>query len=124
MHHKLKILVVDDEPLARDVIKQFCSKYEQLTIAGECASGLQAVQAMEEQHPDIVFLDVQMPDMNGFEVIREMEGKFKGLYIFTTAHNEYAIDAFETNTVDYLLKPFTEERFDKAVSKTLQYLKA
>lgn len=124
MHNKLKILVVDDEPLARDVIKQFCRKYEQFTIVGECGSGLQAVEAIEKFSPDIVFLDVQMPDLNGFEVIREMEGIFKGIYIFTTAHNEYAIDAFETNTVDYLLKPFTEERFDKAVNKTLQYIKA
>ena len=121
MNAKLKSLIVDDEPLAREVIRQFCGKYEELIVVGECGSGLQAVQAIEELLPDIVFLDVQMPDLNGFEVIKEVEGVFKGIYVFTTAHNQYAIDAFETNTVDYLLKPFTEQRFDKAVQKSLQF---
>ncbi len=124
MSTKLKALIVDDEPLARDVIRRFCGKYEQLEVIAECGSGLHAVEAIEEHCPDIVFMDVQMPDLNGFEVIKEVEGKFKGTYVFTTAHNQYAIDAFETNAVDYLLKPFTEQRFDKAMQKTLKHILA
>src|SRR5438874_8176575 len=124
MNRKIKALIVDDEPLARDVIKRFCENYEELEIIGECGSGLQAVHAIEEHSPDIVFLDVQMPDLNGFEVIKEVEGKFNGIYVFTTAYNQYAIDAFEANAVDYLLKPFTEERFNNAMEKILQHVLA
>ena len=121
MREELKVLIVDDELLARDIIKQFLKKYEGLQIIGESSSGIKTIQAIEELEPDIVFLDIQMPDLNGFEVIREVELSFKGLFVFTTAYNKYAVEAFETSAVDYLLKPFSEERFDKAIKKAIHH---
>lgn len=124
MNPYLKALIVDDELLARDIIRQLLKKHEELIIVGESSSGLKAVQAIEDLEPDIVFLDVQLPDLNGFQIIKEVEISFKGIFIFTTAHNKYAVEAFETSAVDYLLKPFSEERFDKAVQKAIEHFKA
>jgi two-component system LytT family response regulator len=124
MNAPLNVLIVDDERLARDIIRNFLHKYENLVITGESSSGLQAIEAIETLKPDLVFLDVQMPDLNGFQIIKEVERDFKGLFVFTTAYNHYAVAAFETSAVDYLLKPFSEERFDSAVQKALKHLAA
>ncbi|MEO7294123.1 MAG: LytTR family DNA-binding domain-containing protein [Ginsengibacter sp.] len=122
MESKISALIVDDEKLARNVIKRFVEEYENIFIAAECNSGITAVQQIEALQPDLIFLDIQLPDLDGFQVIKEVELPYCPVYIFITAHNKYAVEAFEANAMDYLLKPFTKERFDKAVKKALDHL--
>ena len=124
MPAKTKALIVDDERLARNVVKKFLQVYDDIDIAGESTSGLEALQQIEELRPDIVFLDIQLPDLDGFQVIREVQQVCSPLYIFITAHNKYAVDAFEASAVDYLLKPFSRERFGLALKKALSQLTA
>lgn len=124
MPAKVSALIVDDEKLARNVIKKFLQEYDNIDIAAECSSGIEALQQIETLQPDLVFLDIQMPDLNGFQVIKEVEVQYCPVYIFITAHNKYAVEAFEVSAIDYLLKPFTRERFDKAVKKSLEHLSA
>lgn len=112
---KLKTLIVDDEAPARDRLKNFLSQNEAVELIGEAADGVQAVELIDEKHPDLVLLDVQMPRLDGFGVIRALE--YPPLVIFITAYDEYAIQAFEVNAMDYLLKPFTKTRLDRAIEK-------
>jgi two-component system, LytTR family, response regulator len=110
-----RIVVVDDEPLARSVIREFVKAHPGVDIVAECGNGFDAVKAVAELSPDLVFLDVQMPKLNGFEVL-ELLGR--GIpVVFTTAYDQYALRAFEVHAVDYLLKPFSEERFAEALSR-------
>lgn len=111
----MKVLLIDDEPLARSILKNYCAKLSYIQIIGECENGFQAVKMIEELLPDLIFLDVQMPKLNGFEVLELSQHRPK--VIFTTAYDEYAVKAFETNALDYLLKPFLFERFEKALLK-------
>ncbi len=110
-----KILLIDDEPLARMMVKEYLQVFPQLTVVQECNDGFEGVKAIQQHQPDLIFLDIQMPKINGFEMLELIEQP--PAVIFTTAFDEYAIKAFEAHAVDYLLKPFSQERFDKAVNK-------
>ncbi len=112
-----KVILIDDEPLARLVVKEYLQDFPQLQIVEECEDGFEGVKAVQQHKPDLVFLDIQMPRINGFEMLELLEAAPP--VIFTTAFDEYALKAFEAHAVDYLLKPFTRERFAKAVQKWL-----
>lgn len=114
----IKAVIIDDEPLARSIVKEYLGDYAQITIVEECGDGFEGVKAIMQHQPDLIFLDIQMPKINGFEMLELIEQPPS--VIFTTAFDEYAIRAFETHAVDYLLKPFGKERFDKALQKWLQ----
>ena len=109
------IVIIDDEPLARSIVKEYLQKYPELKIAEECNDGFEGVKAIQQHQPDLIFLDIQMPKINGFEMLELLDQP--PAVIFTTAFDEYAIKAFEAHAVDYLLKPFNQERFDKAIQK-------
>jgi two-component system LytT family response regulator len=113
-----KAIIIDDEPLARSLVLEYLKDYPQITVAEECNNGFEGLKAIKEHHPDLIFLDVQMPKITGFEMLELLDQKPE--IIFTTAFEEYAIKAFEAHAVDYLLKPFDQERFNKAVDKFLQ----
>ena len=111
----MRVIIVDDEYSAREIIKDYLSERPDIEILGECNDGFSALKAINEMDPELVFLDIQMPKLNGFEVLEVLE---KHPYIiFTTAYDEYAIKAFEMNATDYLLKPFSKERFFNALDK-------
>ena len=111
----MRVMIVDDEDLARAVIREYVAGYPGAEIAGECSNGFDAVRAIAELKPDLVFLDIQMPKLNGFEVLELLEERPK--VIFVTAYDAYAVRAFDVNAVDYLLKPFSRERFDAAMQR-------
>jgi two-component system LytT family response regulator len=113
----MNAIIIDDEPLARSVIREYLQHYPQISLVAECNDGFEGVKAIQQQQPDLIFLDVQMPKINGFEMLELIEDP--PAVIFTTAFDEYAIKAFENHAVDYLLKPFSRERFDRAVNKFL-----
>lgn len=110
-----KVILIDDEPLARSVVKEYLEKFPQLQVVQECGDGFEGVKAIQQHQPDLIFLDIQMPKINGFEMLELIENP--PAVIFTTAFDEYALKAFEAHAVDYLLKPFSEERFEKAIKK-------
>jgi len=118
----MKVLLIDDEPLARSVVAEYLQSWPQLEIAQECNDGFEGVKAIAQHEPDLIFLDIQMPKINGFEMLELID--HPPAVIFTTAFDEYAIKAFEEHAVDYLLKPFTRERFDKAVQKWIDLQQA
>lgn len=113
----IKAVIIDDEPLAREIVKEYLGTYTQIRILQECNDGFEGLKAIQQHQPDIIFLDVQMPKINGFEMLELVEEL--PAVIFTTAFEEHAIRAFEVNATDYLLKPFSKERFDKALQKWL-----
>ena len=110
-----KVIIVDDEILARNVVKEYLKDYPDFLLVDECADGLQGVKAVQEKEPDLIFLDIQMPKINGFEMLELIDSPPH--VIFTTAFDDFAIKAFELNAVDYLLKPFSKDRFSKALMK-------
>ncbi len=112
-----KIILIDDEPLARLVVMEYLQTFPQLQVVQECNDGFEGVKAIQQHQPDLIFLDIQMPKINGFEMLELLEQP--PAVIFATAYDEYAIKAFEAHAVDYLLKPFSKDRFDKAVNKWL-----
>lgn len=118
----LRLLIVDDEPLIRSGIRAGLSRLADVEIAGECASGREAIDAILSLRPDVVLLDVQMPDASGLEVVRRVGPERMPLVVFVTAYDEYAVKAFEMNAVDYLLKPFDEERLELAVRRARERL--
>jgi two-component system LytT family response regulator len=111
----MKVIIIDDEPLARSIVKEYLQKHPQLQIVQECNDGFEGLKAIQEHQPDLVFLDIQMPKINGFEMLELIEQP--PAVIFATAFDEYAIKAFEAHAIDYLLKPFNQDRFDKAINK-------
>jgi two-component system LytT family response regulator len=116
---QLRVMIVDDEELARKRLRKLLKKYEaELEIVDEARNGEEAVERIDRVHPDVIFLDVQMPGFDGFEVVRRL--KSKPYIVFATAYDEFALKAFEENTVDYLLKPIEQWRLDKAVDKLRQ----
>jgi two-component system, LytTR family, response regulator len=118
---KTRVLIVDDEPIARRGIRRYLARHSDIEVVGEAANGISAVEQINELHPDIVFLDVQMPDLDGFGVIENVEPSPPApVYVFVTAHDVHAIRAFEVHAVDYLLKPYDKERFSKALAHALQ----
>lgn len=110
-----KVIIIDDEPLARSIVVEYLQDYGDFTLVAECNDGFQGVKAVMQHKPDLLFLDIQMPKLNGFEMLELLDEAPP--VIFTTAFDEYAIKAFETNAIDYLLKPFSKERFDLAIEK-------
>jgi two-component system LytT family response regulator len=113
-----RALIIDDEPLARMVVREYLQNFDEIEVIQECNDGFEGLKAIQQHQPDLVFLDVQMPKINGFEMLELVE--HQPAVIFTTAFDEYAIKAFETHAVDYLLKPFSKERFNKAIEKYLE----
>ncbi|MGF7040039.1 LytR/AlgR family response regulator transcription factor [Mucilaginibacter lappiensis] len=112
-----RALIIDDEPLARMVVKEYLQNFDQIELIQECNDGFEGLKAIQQYQPDLIFLDVQMPKINGFEMLELVEQS--PAVIFTTAFDEYAIKAFEAHAVDYLLKPFSKDRFNKAIEKFL-----
>ena len=115
---KTTCLIVDDEKLARDLIREYLQQYPELELVGECSKGTEAVEKLNTLKPDLLFLDVQMPGMNGFDVLDETE--HEPYVIFITAYDQHAIKAFDKNAVDYLLKPLDEERFRTAINRAIK----
>ena len=113
----MKAIIIDDEPLARSIIKEYLQPYTNITLVEECNDGFEGIKAIQQHHPDLIFLDIQMPKINGFEMLELVDNP--PLVIFATAFEEYAIKAFDAHAADYLLKPFSKERFDKAMQKML-----
>lgn len=111
-----KIVIIDDEPPARNIIKKYLEKIPEIEILAECSNGFEGVKTINELKPDLIFLDIQMPKISGFEML-ELLDEIPAI-IFTTAFDEYAVKAFEVNAADYLLKPFSYERFSKAIKKS------
>ena len=111
---RIRALVVDDEPLARDMIREMLENDSDVEIVAECTNGREAVEAIKSLKPDLVFLDVQMPELGGFEVLESFDRDSTPYVIFVTAYDQYAVRAFEVHAFDYLLKPFDSERFDVA----------
>ena len=120
---EIKVLIDDDELLGRERICSLLSKHADIKIVGECVNGREAVEAIQNLNPDLVFLDVQMPKIDGFEVVEIIGTENMPAVILVTAYDEYAIRAFEINAVDYLLKPFDKERFEKAVDRAKREIK-
>lgn len=119
MKNGIKAVIVDDEPLARSSLKSALEKYNDVEILQECSNGFEAVQAVHTHHPDVLFLDIQMPKLDGFDVI-ELLGDESPIIVFVTAFDKYAIKAFETKALDYLLKPVEDERLAIAMEKVKQ----
>jgi two-component system, LytTR family, response regulator len=117
----IKAIIIDDEPLARELLKTFLKDHPLVEVLTECADGFQGLKAIQELKPDLIFLDIQMPKITGFEMLELVEEP--PVIIFTTAYDEYAIKAFEMQAVDYLLKPFSAERFNQALSKAEERLR-
>ncbi|WP_114792690.1 LytTR family DNA-binding domain-containing protein [Niabella yanshanensis] len=115
---KRSVLIIDDEEPGRRLVRQYLEPYANFRVIGECANGLEAVRDINFMEPDLIFLDVQMPGAGGLEVLKRVE--HIPHVIFTTAYDRYAIDAFEANAVDYLLKPYTRERFEKTMTRLEQ----
>jgi len=122
MDTPLRIVIVDDEALARAVVREYAAADPDLEIVADCANGFEAVKAVSELKPDLVLLDVQMPKLDGFEVL-ELLGRDQPV-IFITAYDQYALKAFEVHAVDYLLKPFSAERFQEAIARARERLRA
>lgn len=116
----MKALVVDDEELARKRVLNLLGEVDQIEVIGECSNGKTAIQAINEKKPDLVFLDINMKDMNGFEVLQKVEASPKPIVIFVTAYDNYALKAFDAEAFDFLLKPFKDQRFFKTIDKVLK----
>lgn len=119
---KIRTLVVDDEPLARERLTSLLSAEPDMEVVGQCRDGEEAVKGIIEQSPDLVFLDVQMPAMNGFEVIEAVGSERMPLVIFVTAYDQHALKAFQVRALDYVLKPFDRERFQEAVQRARAHI--
>jgi two-component system, LytTR family, response regulator len=118
----IQTLIVDDEPLARDRVRQLLQADQEFHVAGECRNGSEAVEAIRKARPDLVFLDVQMPEVDGFGVIEAIGERNMPAVIFVTAYDKYALRAFDENALDYLLKPYDERRFQRAVQRVKDHL--
>ena len=111
----IKTILIDDEALARDIVKHYLKAFPNIQIVAECSDGFEGLKAIAQHQPDLIFLDIQMPKISGFEMLELVEKR--PAVIFTTAFDEYAIKAFEVNAVDYLLKPIEQTRFEQAMQK-------
>ncbi len=114
---KIRTLIVDDEPLARRLVRRLLADERDVDVIGECADGREAVSTIAKMSPDLVFLDVQMPGCSGFEALDQIDPQHMPMIIFVTAHDKFAVKAFEASAIDYLLKPFDEERFRRAFQR-------
>lgn len=119
---KIRALIIDDEPLARQRIRHLAHNEPLLELIGECASAVEALAEIQRQGPDLLFLDVQMPEMNGFELLQKLPRERLPLVVFTTAYDKHAVRAFEAHALDYLLKPFEPDRFKAALARAHEHL--
>jgi two-component system LytT family response regulator len=119
---KLKTLIVDDEPLALKLLRAKLNKIAEVEIVGEYKNGREAIAATLELAPDLIFLDIQMPGLNGFDVVKGLQSDILPLIVFTTAYEQYAVDAFDVQAVDYILKPIDDERIARAVQRAVKRL--
>ncbi|HJQ22764.1 MAG TPA: LytTR family DNA-binding domain-containing protein [Blastocatellia bacterium] len=119
----VRALIVDDEPLARERLRDMLKADRRVEIIGECATGEQAIEAIQHLAPDLVFLDVEMPGKDGFAVLEALDADRLPVVIFVTAYDQYAVRAFEFHALDYLLKPFDQERFDKATARAIAHIR-
>ncbi len=122
MDPKLRAIIIEDEEPARDLLKAYLKKRDDIDLLMECENGFEGIKAIGENRPDLIFLDIQMPKLNGFEML-ELLDEYPEI-IFTTAYDQFAIRAFELNAVDYLMKPFSQERFNQAIDKVIDRLKS
>lgn len=120
--HRLRTLIVDDEPLALKLLRAKLNKLEMVDIIGECKNGREAIAATLDLAPDIIFLDIQMPGLNGFDVVKGLQSDILPLIVFTTAYEQYALDAFDVHAVDYILKPIDDERILRALERARERL--
>lgn len=120
---KIRTLIVDDEPLARDRLRQLLQEEPEIEITGECDDGRKAVNAIQKTPPDLLFLDVQMPELDGFGVLAALGAGPMPVIVFVTAYDQFAVRAFEVHAVDYLLKPFDRERFQKALRRAMEQVR-
>jgi len=118
MNEKLKVLIIEDEELARDLLKSYLKDHPNIEVIGECENGFEGVRKIAELKPDLAFLDIQMPKITGFEMLELLD--YKPEIIFTTAYDQYALKAFEFNAIDYLLKPFSKDRLLAAIAKVVE----
>ena len=119
--HPIQAIIIDDEPLARMIVQEYLQSYSNITVLQECNDGFEGIKAIQQHHPDLIFLDIQMPKMSGTDFLRQM--KNPPIVIITTAYPSYALEGFQLNVMDYLLKPITFERFFKAACKARDYYK-
>jgi len=118
MKRKYRVIIIDDEQLARQLVKKYLEDFPEVEVIAESENGFEGIKTIQDKKPDFIFLDIQMPKLNGFEMLELLDNP--PAIIFTTAYDQYAIKAFEMNAVDYLLKPFSADRFKSAVTKTLE----
>src|SRR5688572_29240948 len=119
-----RVVIADDEPLARRGVRQLLSRHSEFTVVGECRDGVEVLAALERSTPDVLFLDVQMPELDGFEVIRRRTAERMPAVVFLTAHEQFAVQAFDAEAYDYLVKPVTAQRFDLTLARLARRLKA
>jgi two-component system LytT family response regulator len=120
---KLRTIIVDDEPLALKLLRTVLSEITDVEIVAECSNGKQAVEAVTKLQPELIFLDIQMPGMNGFDVIKSLQTDIMPMVVFVTAYDQYAVDAFDLHAVDYVLKPLDSERIARSVDRAIDRLK-
>jgi two-component system LytT family response regulator len=123
LNRKIRALIVDDESLAREALLLLLGNDPEMQVIAECRNGREAVDVIREQSPDVVFLDIQMPEMDGFQVIEEVGTKRMPVTVFVTAYDKHALRAFEAHALDYLLKPFDHDRFDSALQRTKTFVR-
>lgn len=116
----IRVFIVDDEPLARGVLRHFLADWPEAELAGEFGSGAEALEAMRRLHPDLVFLDIQIPDLNGLELVDDLGPRSLPVIVFVTAYDHYAVRAFAARAIDYLLKPFDQARFNQAMEHAIE----
>ena len=117
----LKTIIVDDEELARQGLSMRLEQYDEIDVVEECHNGREAIEAIIEHEPEILFLDIQMPGMTGFEMIKEVQGDVMPMIIFVTAYDAFAVDAFKVHAIDYLLKPVEDDRLAEAIDRAKQH---
>ncbi|PKL82988.1 MAG: DNA-binding response regulator [Ignavibacteriae bacterium HGW-Ignavibacteriae-3] len=118
---KIRVIIIDDEKLGREIIKNYLKKFEDVELIAECSDGFEGIKQINDLKPDLILLDIQMPKLTGFEMLEILENP--PIIIFTTAFDQYALKAFEVNATDYLLKPFSEERFTEALNKAIKLVR-
>lgn len=121
---KLRTIIVDDEPLALGLLKSWLVEFEEIELVAECKNGREAIDATLELNPDLMFLDIQMPGKNGFEVVKALQNDIMPMVVFVTTHQQYALDAFDLHAVDYVPKPLDEERLQRAVRRAIERYEA
>jgi len=117
----IKTIIIDDEPLGRQIIREYLENHSDVRIVAECRDAHEALEAIDKNNPDLIFLDINMPEINGFELLKMLDEM--PFVIFSTAYDQYAIQAFEVNAVDYLLKPYDQDRFDTALNRVRHYIR-